>query len=73
MHRHSRIAFDFAVINSLGQGHLAKTLQETGAAVEAYAERKKRHQKSVRKCDDAGVFFQPLAFDSQGGMTSETT
>ena len=70
--RHPRIAFDFAIINALGRQHWEKALDEPGLAVEAYAQKKRRHQDTARKCDQLGIWFQPLVFDAQGGMTSET-
>ena len=70
-HRQPRIAFDFAVINALGRDHWVKTSDTPGSAVEAYAEKKRSHQDTAKKCDDAGVLFQPLVFDAQGGMTTE--
>ena len=70
--RHPRIAFDFAVINSLGQGHWDRTLVADIHPVEAYADQKGAYQDTARKCSEAGILFQPLVFDSQGAMTPET-
>jgi hypothetical protein len=70
--RHPRVAFDFAVINALGRGHWQETSHEPGSAAENYATKKCRHQDTARKCGEAGIWFQPLLFDAQGGMTKQT-
>ncbi|CAE8690857.1 unnamed protein product, partial [Polarella glacialis] len=42
-----------------------------GSAAKAYADRKRRHLDTASKCEAAGVRFQPMVFEAQGGMTSE--
>ena len=66
-----RIALDFAVVNALGRGHWRQTLQEPGAASQAYAETKRNYRNTAQQCENAGVRFQPMVFEAQGGMTKE--
>lgn len=68
----AKIAFDFAVVNALGPQHWHETLGESGAAATAYAAWKRRHLQTAAKCEEAGVRFQPMVFECQGGMTKET-
>ena len=49
-----------------------QTLAAAGSAVEKYADQKRARQETARKCEAAGVWFQPLLFDAQGSMTQET-
>ncbi|CAE8614264.1 unnamed protein product [Polarella glacialis] len=65
------VALDFAVINALGPGHWEETSRQPGSAAKAYADRKRRHLDTASKCEAAGVRFQPMVFEAQGGMTSE--
>ncbi len=67
----ARIALDFAVINALGRGHWRETFGQAGAAAEGYAERKRRYRNTARRCEEAGVRFQPVVFEAQGGMTKD--
>ena len=67
----TRVALNFAVINALGPSHWNETFQKSGSAAEAYANTKRRHLDTAAKCEAAGVRFQPMVFEAQGGMTSE--
>ena len=64
---HPRIAFDFAIINALGPSHWQETWMESRSAVEKYAEKKRSHLDTARKCNEVGIVFQPIVFDVQGG------
>jgi ribosomal protein S9 len=67
----TRVALDFAVINALGPGHWNETFRKSGSAAEAYANKKRLYLDTATKCEAAGVRFQPMVFEAQGGMTSE--
>jgi ribosomal protein S9 len=67
----TRVALDFAVINALGPGHWNETFRKSGSAAEAYANKKRLYLDTAIKCEAAGVRFQPMVFEAQGGMTSE--
>ncbi len=56
--RAERVALDFAVVNALGQGHWADTLQKGGLAVETYHTRELQHLQTAAKCAAARLRFQ---------------
>ena len=66
-----RIAFDFAVVNSLGRGHWRETLGEPGAASNSYTEKKRAYRNTAQQCELAGVRFQPMVFEAQGGVSKD--
>ena len=63
-----RVALDFAVINALGQGHLAETRQGPLKAAIAYSDRKAMFQNTRAQCAQEGVVFEPIVFEAQGGI-----
>ena len=67
-----RIALDFAVVNALGRGLWRETVGEPGAASNGYAAKKRWYRNTAQQCKDAGIRFQPMVFEAQGGMTKET-
>ena len=67
----AKIAFDFAVINALGRGHWQETFNSIGSATQAYSEWKKTYRNTAVTCEDAGVLFQPIVLDMQGGLSAE--
>ena len=67
----AKIAFDFAIINALGRGHWQETFNTIGSAAEAYGEWKKSFQNTAAACEEAGILFQPIVLDMQGGVTKE--
>ena len=66
-----QMALDFTVVNALGRGHWRETLGEAGAAATSYAETKRAYRNTAQRCEEAGVRFQPIVFEAQGGMTKE--
>ena len=66
-----RIALDFAVVNALGRGHWHETFGEPGGAAKGYVETKRRYRNTAQQCEDAGIRFQPMVFEAQGGMSKE--
>ncbi len=64
----SRVALDFAVVNALGQGHHGRTLAEPLKAAAAYSKRKCMHERTQDKCAAAGIAFEPVVFELQGGV-----
>ena len=67
----NKVALDFAIINALGPGHWNETSRKPGSAAEAYADHKRGYLDTASKCEAAGVRFQPMVFEAQGGMTAE--
>ena len=66
------MALDLAVVNALGAGHWDETLRGPGSAAGAYSVHKCRHQRTEELCRAAGVRFQPLVWEAQGGSTPAT-
>ena len=65
------LALDVAVINALGEKHWRATASGAGAAAAAYANLKRSHLDTARKCDQAGIRFQPVVLEAQGGYDKE--
>ena len=64
------LALDFPV-NALGQNHRDATFASPAGAAAAYATHKRRHQRTEAFCREAGVTYQPIIFEAQGGMSTE--
>ncbi len=64
----SRVALDFAVINALGQNHHEETLDAPLTAAQNYNQRKRRHLRTGEKCAAAGIAFEPVVIEAQGGV-----
>ena len=68
----SKIAFDFAIVNALVREHWHTTLGQPGAAASGYAEYKRSFRNTAQQCEQAGIRFQPMIFETQGGVAKET-
>ena len=66
-----RVALDVGIICPQAAGHLGAAVQEPLGAAEAYARTKCARGDMERRCQQAGVVFQPLIFESLGGVASE--
>ena len=62
------VALDFAVTNALGQGHWDETLKGPLEAAKAYSRRKNRHARTEAACAEAGIIFEPIVLETQGGV-----
>ena len=62
------VALDFAVVNALGQGHHGQTFSGPLNASMAYSRRKCTHERTKEKCAEAGLAFEPMVFEIQGGI-----
>ena len=56
------------MINALGQGHWDQTLRGPLEAAKAYSNQKKRHAQTEARCAQAGIVFEPIVFEIQGGV-----
>ena len=65
-------SFGFAIVDALGQGHWTETFLQPTLAAERYADRKRKHLDTAAKCETAGLYFMPMVFEWQGGMTKKT-
>lgn len=64
----SKVALDFAVVNALGQGHHRETLSAPLTAAIAYGKRKRGHERTQIRCAEAGIAFEPVVVEMQGGV-----
>ena len=66
-----RVALDVGVVCSQAASHLGAAAREVLGAAEEYARTKCSRQEVEERCRQAGVVFQPMIFDSLGGVSSE--
>ena len=62
-----RLALDIKVINSLGVGHYADTLEGPLVAAGKYRDAASARDNVRAKCAEKGVRYEPLVFTAQGG------
>ena len=62
-----RLALDIKVINSLGAGHYADTLDGPLAAAGEYRDAASARDNVRARCAEKGVRYEPLVFTAQGG------
>ena len=53
------------------QGHVSEAAKEVLGAAEGYCKFKCNHNETERKCREKGIVYQPMVFESTGGMSSE--
>ena len=66
-----RIALDVGVVNPQAQGHRTEAAQRTLGAAGEYIKKKCAHNDTERRCQEAGIEFQPVVFESLGGVSEE--
>jgi hypothetical protein len=66
--RSGKVALDFAIVNALGQGHFDDTAQKPLRAAVCYSMRKSLHLNTKALCEQAGISFEPMVFETQGGV-----
>ena len=62
------MALDFAVVNALGPGHHGETFSEPLRAAVGYSHRKSTYGRTKERCEEAGIAFEPMVFEMQGGI-----
>ena len=67
----AKVALDVGIICPQAAGHLGDAAAEPLGAAEAYARTKCARSDIETRCREAGVVFQPLIFESLGGVSSE--
>ena len=55
-------------MNALGQSHHRETLVGPTKAAIAYSQRKIMHDRTQARCLDAGIVFEPVVMECQGGL-----
>ena len=66
-----RVALDVGIICPQAAGHLDNAAGEPLGAAEDYVKTKCGRGDTERRCREAGVVFQPLIFESTGGVSAE--
>ncbi len=66
-----RVALDVGIICSQAASHLGAAAAEVCGAAENYARTKCSRADMERRCGEVGVLFQPLIFESLGGVSME--
>ena len=69
--RAARLALDVGIICPQAAGHLGNTAGGSLGAAEEYAKTKCAHGDMERRCREAGIVFQPMIFESTGGVSAE--
>ncbi len=64
----TNVALDFAVVNALGQSHHAETFSAPLKAAIAHSKRKCSHARTKERCEEAGIAFEPVVIEIQGGI-----
>ena len=68
---HGRVALDVGIICPQAASHLADAAGEELGAAESYVRTKCGRRDTEQRCRDAGVVFQPMIFESLGGVSVE--
>ena len=66
-----RVALDFAVVNPQGARYRDRAAQGGLSAAGEYTQHKRDYQETDRKCIEANVDFQPVVWESFGGVGME--
>ena len=66
-----RVALDVGIVCPQAASHLANAAAEPLGAAEEYVRTKCARGDVERRCREAGVVFQPLIFESTGGVSVE--
>ena len=66
-----RVALDVGIICPQAAGHLDNAAGEPLGAAEEYVKAKCGRGDTERRCRAAGVVFQPMIFESTGGVSTE--
>ena len=59
------------MINTQASSHICDAAQGTLKAADTYTARKRTFQNTDRLCSEAGVDYQPIVFESFGGIAEE--
>jgi hypothetical protein len=66
-----RVALDVGVVCPQAPSHLVSAVAEALGAAEEYVRTKCGRQNTEERCRNAGVVFQPMIFESLGGVSKE--
>ena len=66
-----KVALDIGIICPQAVAHLGSTARESLGAAEEYVKTKCSRGDIERQCQEIGVVFQPMIFESTGGVSAE--
>ena len=66
-----QVALDVGIINPQAGANVTHAARETLGAADRYTERKRNHNDTDSLCEQAGIDYQPLVFESFGGICEE--
>jgi hypothetical protein len=66
-----KVALDVGIVCPQAAGHLDNAAREPLGAAEEYVKTKCGRGETERRCREAGVVFQPMIFESTGGVSAE--
>ena len=66
-----RVALDVGIVCPQAPSHLASAVVEALGAAEDYVRTKCGRRNTEERCRNAGVVFQPMNFESLGGVSKE--
>ena len=67
----SKIELDVGFVNPQASGHLQSAARETLGAAKAYTQHKRDREDTDSLCLAAGVDYQPLVWETTGGLCKE--
>ena len=67
----ARVALDVGIVCPQAAGHRVSAAEETLGAAESYVRTKCSNRDMELRCRAAGVVFQPMIFESMGGISAE--
>ena len=66
-----QVALDVGIINAQASSHVSTAASGSLKAAEAYTRRKRGHNDTDRLCREVGIDYQPLVWESFGGLALE--
>ena len=66
-----KVALDVGVVSPQSQSHVVDAAREVLGAATSYTQQKRNHQQTDALCDEAGIDYQPLVFETFGGLCEE--
>ena len=68
-----KIGIDVGIVNPQAAAHLHDSAERSLAAAEGYTITKREFNDTDRKCEQAGIDYQPIVIESFGAMTMQAS
>ena len=66
-----KVALDVGVINPQAACHLSEAAESVLGSATAYTQKKRDENDTDRLCDEVGIDYQPIVWESFGGLCEE--